>query len=161
MILVVADTGPVNYLIQIGCIGLLAEIAAKTVLPASVQAELVDRAAPDGVRAWAAAPPAWVEIRAAEQLVMAKDISPADREAIALARELGAAVLLMDDRHARLCAASLGVVTMGTVGLLGVAAARDLVSLPLALERLRGTSCFLTENLIENALERAAARRRT
>ncbi len=110
--------------------------------------------------AWAAAPPAWVEIRAAMQLIEAKDISRADREAIALARELGAAVLLMDDRHGRLCAAALGVVTMGTVGLLEVAAARDLVSLPMALERLRGTSCFLTEDLIENALNRDALRRR-
>lgn len=161
MILIVADTGPVNYLIQIGCIEVLAQLAEKTVLPASVQAELVHRAAPDVVRVWAATPPVWVEVRVATQLVEAKDISPADREAIALAKELGAAVLLMDDRHARLCAATLGVVTMGTVGLLEVAAARDLVSLPAALERLRGTSCFLTEDLIENALERDAARRRT
>jgi predicted nucleic acid-binding protein len=50
---------------------------------------------------------------------------------------------------------------MGTVGILEVAAARGLVSLPVALERLRSTSCFLTEDLIENALARDAARRRT
>ena len=161
MILIVADTGPVNYLVQIGCIEVLAQVAEKTVLPASVQAELVHRAAPEAVRAWASALPDWVEVRAATQTVEAKDISPADREAIALARELDAAVLLMDDRHARRCAAALGVVTMGTVGLLEVAAARDLVSLPLALERLRDTSCFLPEGLIENALERDAARRRS
>ncbi len=160
MILIVADTGPVNYLIQIGCIGLLAQLAEKTVLPASVQAELVHRGAPEAVRVWATALPAWVEVRQAARPVEAKDISPADREAIALAKELGAAVLLMDDRHARLCAAALGVVTMGTVGLLEVAAARDLVSLSEALNRLRGTSCFLTEDLIENALARDAARRR-
>lgn len=161
MILIVADTGPINYLIQIGCIELLAQLAEKTVLPVSVQAELVHQSAPDVVRVWADAPPVWVEIRAATQLVTANDVSPADREAIALARELSAAVLLMDDRHARLCAAALGVVTMGTVGLLEVAAARELVLLPAALETLRGTSCFLTEELIENALDRDAARRRT
>ena len=161
MILIVADTGPVNYLVQIGCIEVLAQLAEKTVLPTSVQAELLHRAAPDAVRAWAAALPAWVEVRKAIQLVEAKDISPADREAIALARELGAAVLLMDDRHARRCAAALGVVTMGTVGLLEVAAARELVALPVALEKLRGTSCFLSEDLIENALERDTARRRS
>ena len=161
MILIVADTGPVNYLIQIGCIALLARLAEKTVLPASVHAELLHRAAPDAVRAWAAAPPAWVEIRAATQRIEAKDVSAADREAIALAKELGTAILLMDDREARRCAAALGVSTMGTVGILEVAAARELVSLPAALERLRGTSCFLTEDLIENALERDAARRRT
>ena len=66
----------------------------------------------------------------------------------------------MDDQQARRCATGFGVVTMGTVGLLEVAAARDLVSLPAALEKLRSTSCFLTEELIENALRRDAARRR-
>jgi predicted nucleic acid-binding protein len=126
-----------------------------------VHAELQHRAAPEAVRAWAAAPPAWVEIRATTQLVEANDISPADREAIALAKELRAAVLLMDDKQARRCAANLGVMTIGTVGLLEVAAMRELVSLPTVLERLRGTSCFLTEDLIENALQRDAARRRT
>ena len=50
---------------------------------------------------------------------------------------------------------------MGTVGLLEVATARDLVSLSEALNRLPGTSCFLTEDLLENALARDGARRRT
>jgi predicted nucleic acid-binding protein len=40
MILVVADTGTINYLVQIGCIELLSQLAQKTVLPATVQAEL-------------------------------------------------------------------------------------------------------------------------
>ncbi len=161
MILIVADTGPVNYLIQIGSIGLLARLAERTVLPASVHAELLHRAAPEAVRAWAGALPPWVEIRKATQAIEADDVSEADREAIALAKELGAAILLMDDREGRRCAAAQGVPTMGTVGILEVAAARNLVSLPVALETLRGTSCFLTEDLIENALARDAARRRT
>ncbi len=160
MILIVADTGPVNYLIQIGCIGLLARLAEKTVLPASVHAELLHRAAPEAVRAWAAALPPWVEIRTAAQKIEVGDVSVADAEAIALAKELGAAILLMDDREGRRWAAALGVVTMGTVGILEVAAARELVSLPVALEKLRGTSCFLTEDLIANALQRDGARRR-
>ena len=130
-------------------------------LPASVHAELQHRAAPEAVRAWAAAPPAWVEIRATMPPVEANDISPADRDVIALAKEVRAAILLMDDKQARRCAASFGLAAIGTVGLLEVAAMRELVSLPNALERLRGTSCFLTEDLIEHALERDAARRRT
>lgn len=160
MILVVADTGPINYLIQIGQIELLAQLVEKTVLPASVQTELLHDAAPVAVRTWAANPPAWVEIRAAKQTIEAKDISDADREAIALARELNASVLLMDDSQARRCAARLGVVTMGTLGLLEVAAARDLISLRLVVEKLRATSCFLSDELIENALRRDAERQR-
>jgi predicted nucleic acid-binding protein len=160
MILIVADTGPINYLIQIGCVEVLATLAEKTVLPASVQAELIHRAAPGAVRTWAAAPPSWVEIRAAKRLIEAQDISVADREAITLASEFRASVLLMDDQQGRRCAASFGVVTMGTVGLLEVAATRLLVSLPVVLERLRTTSCFLTDEIIENALRRDAERQR-
>ena len=37
MILIVADAGPINYLIQIGHIDLLAKLAEKTVLPAPSQ----------------------------------------------------------------------------------------------------------------------------
>ena len=160
MILIVADTGPINYLIQIGHIELLAQLVEKTVLPSSVQTELLHDAAPIAVRTWAANPPAWVEIRAAKQTIEAKDISDADREAIALARELNASVLLMDDSQARRCAARLGVVTMGTLGLLEVAAARELISLRLVVEKLRATSCFLSEELIENVLRRDAERQR-
>ena len=159
MILIVADAGPVNYLIQTGHVAVLPALADRIVIPVSVRAELLHRAAPDAVRAWAAALPDWVEVLAAKESIEAPDISEADREAIALARELSAALLLMDDRQARRCAAALGVVTMGTVGILEAAAARGLLSLPEALERLRATSCFLSEEILDNALKRDAERR--
>lgn len=154
MILIVADTGPINYLIQIGEIDILPCIAEKVVVPASVQSELLHDAAPPAVRAWSATPPQWIEVRSATQQIEERDISPTDCEAIALARELDARFLLMDDRQARACAKRLGVVTMGTLGLLEVAAARGLLSLPTTLAKLRSTSCYLTDDLIENALQR-------
>ena len=161
MILIVADTGPVNYLIQIGCVDLLGKLAGRIVLPASVAAELLHPAAPQAVRAWMAAPPGWVEVRAAAHLIEAPDISATDREAIALAKELTAALLLMDDQQARRCAAGFGVPTIGTVGLLEAAAARSLVALPDALQKLRATNCFLSDEIIESALRRTAERRRS
>lgn len=154
MILVVADTGPINYLIQIGHLEILPRIAEKVVVPASVQTELLHPDAPIAVRAWAANPPVWVEVQSATQLIQEMEISSTDREAIALARELGAHFLLMDDRQARACAKRWNVMTMGTLGLLEVAAARGLLSLPTALEKLRQTSCYLADELIENALQR-------
>ena len=48
MRLIVADTGPINYLIQIGHIELLSRVAGKMVIPFSVQAELLHHAAPAG-----------------------------------------------------------------------------------------------------------------
>ncbi len=161
MILVVADTGPVNYLVQTGEMGVLHAMAEKVVLPASVLVELRHPEAPPAVRAWAAAPPEWVEVRAAAGEIGSPDISPADREGISLALELRATVLLMDDQQARRHAARLGVATMGTVGILEAAAERGLLELPAALERLRATSCFLSDEVIEGALRRDAERRGT
>jgi predicted nucleic acid-binding protein len=157
MILIVADTGPVNYLIEIGCIEVLSRLAERTVLPTAVRDELLHPAAPDAVRAWVAAPPCWVEIRAAAKPVEAPGVSRADREAIALAEELGA-LLLMDDQQARRCAARIGIHTIGTVGLLEAAARRNLVRLPEVLGKLRATTCFLPDEIIEAALKRDGQR---
>lgn len=139
MILILADSGPINYLIFIGHISVLSELAETVVLPASVVAELQHPAA---VRTWASALPACAESRTALHPFEADDLSVADRDGISLAKELRAAVLLMDDRDARRHAAKLGVTTMATVGLLEIAVARGLVDLADALERLRRTSCW-------------------
>jgi predicted nucleic acid-binding protein len=160
MTLVVADTGPINYLVQIGCVGVLPRVVEKVVIPSSVRVELLHEAAPDAVRAWAASAPSWVEFRAATLLIEARDISYADREAISLAQELRAPLLLMDDQKARQCASASGVATIGTVGLLEKAAARDLVVLSEALRKLQATSFFITDEIVENALKRDAERRR-
>jgi predicted nucleic acid-binding protein len=160
MILVVADSGPVNYLIQIGHIDILPRLADKVVVPAAVQTELTHDEAPREVRAWAANPPAWVEVQSATQQIEERDISSTDREAIALAIELGARFLLMDDRQARACATRRGVATIGTLGLLEAASARGLLSLPTTLAKLRSTSCYLSDELAENALQRDRERQK-
>jgi predicted nucleic acid-binding protein len=97
VILIVADTGPINYLIQIGEIDVIHRLAEKVVLPVPVQAELLHTAVPAAVRTWAANPPPWIEVRSAAQTIEEREISAADREAIALAQELNASFLLMDD----------------------------------------------------------------
>ena len=160
MTVIIADTGPVNYLVLIGSIDLLGKLADKVVLPSSVRTELLHERAPQAVRAWAQNPPGWIEVRTATQLIEAPDIAPADREAITLARELNATVLLMDDQQGRGCATRLGVATIGTLGLLEAGAARDLVSLPDAVEKLRQTSCYLSDEVVERVIHRNAQRRR-
>ncbi len=75
MILIVADTGPINYLIQIEEIEILPRLIEKVVLPASVQMELLHECAPMAVRAWASNPPVWVEVRSAIQRIEDQDIS--------------------------------------------------------------------------------------
>jgi predicted nucleic acid-binding protein len=52
--LVIADTGPVNYLIQIGHIELLPRIFDKVALPVELQVELSNPLAPPPVRRFGA-----------------------------------------------------------------------------------------------------------
>lgn len=158
MILVVADTGPINYLVQIGLVDLLGELAETVVLPSLAREELLHPSAPSQVRDWIAAPPSWLNVSAARGLIPESDISNADREAIALAKELSASLLLMDDRQARRLAAAHGVLTIGTLGLLELAAERDLLRIEDALEKLQQTSFYLTEDLVANILERQKRR---
>jgi len=49
MRLVVADTGPINYLVLIGSIDVLGALFEKVILPSTVQAELMDPGAPQSV----------------------------------------------------------------------------------------------------------------
>jgi len=93
MRLVVADTGPLNYLVLIDAIELLPKLFEKVFIPEAVRDELLDQDAPAVVRAWAAQPPGWLDVRVVSSAVddpawHALDIG--EREALALARTLGA-----------------------------------------------------------------------
>ena len=72
--LIVADTGPVNYLVLIGHIGILSTLFETVVLPTAVQNELASYKAPPAVRHWNADLPAWIVVRDAP-LTHAKDDS--------------------------------------------------------------------------------------
>lgn len=79
MILIVADTGPLNYLIQIGCVDLLSELVETAVLPDSVLRELKSENAPFKVREWAENLPTWVEVRATNMFISDELIAQALR----------------------------------------------------------------------------------
>jgi predicted nucleic acid-binding protein len=100
--LVIADTGPLNYLILIGHIDLLPVLFEKVVLPTTVQSELASSKAPPFVRHWIGDPPAWLEVREAPlsqvEDASLKGIDAGERAAIQLAVSLDADLLLMDDR---------------------------------------------------------------
>jgi hypothetical protein len=54
--LIIADTGPINYLVLIGSIDLLPILFENVILPSAVRAELTDPDAPPSVRNWIANP---------------------------------------------------------------------------------------------------------
>ena len=64
---VVADTGPINYLVQIGAIDVLPKLFARIIIPTLVYNELNRPRAPAAVRDWIARIPAWLTIRPDER----------------------------------------------------------------------------------------------
>jgi predicted nucleic acid-binding protein len=63
MIVVVADTSPLNYLIQIDCHELLPALYGQVLIPAAVFQELQHAGTPAAVFGWARQLPPWVEVR--------------------------------------------------------------------------------------------------
>jgi predicted nucleic acid-binding protein len=132
MRLVVADTGPLNYLVLIDAIELLPKLFEKVFTPAAVQAELLHPDAPSIVRAWATQPPPWLEVRPATFAIdnpAWRALDAGEREALALARLLGAELVLMDDRAGAAVAQQQGLTVTGTLGVLDLAGQRGLVDL--------------------------------
>jgi predicted nucleic acid-binding protein len=156
--LVIADTGPINYLILIGHVNILPELFERIVLPSAVREELAHPKAPSMVQQWMASPPSWIEIRNTTyrhdpELIT---LDAGEEDAIALAQELRADLLLMDDREGVEVARRKGFRVVGTLTVLAVAAQRGLVNLADAFGRLRGTNFRYQQSLMEQLLKEIA-----
>jgi predicted nucleic acid-binding protein len=156
---VVADTSPLHYLILCGAEIILPRLFRQVIIPPTVFRELQQPNTPSLVREWAASLPAWITVQAPKSLKLALDVDAGEMEAICLAHEIKADAVLMDDRAGRSAAIHCGLAVIGTIGLLEQAAARELVELPPAMERLRRTNARLDLELIQAALERDKARK--
>ncbi len=162
MRLVVADTGPLHYLVLTGDITLLSSLFAKVLAPERVRDELAHARAPEAIRAWIAAPPAWLEIRRVEDERGADDLAELDageRDAISLALATKADLLLIDDREGVAAARRRGFAVTGTLGLLDLAARNGLVDLAAAFARLRATSFYYREGLLDALLAQHEAKK--
>jgi predicted nucleic acid-binding protein len=107
--IVVADTSPINYLIQIGEIGVLSRLYVRILVPPAVFRELTHPAAPPEVREWALARPAWLEIVNPETSPPLTRLDPGESEGLKVAGTLSvlddadqAGLLRFDDAVARL-----------------------------------------------------------
>ena len=157
MQLVIADTGPINYLILIGHTDILPALFQKVILPAVVRDELIHPKAPLAVHQWVANPPLWVEIHQtphAHDTTWAK-LDAGEEDAIALAIELHADLILMDDRDGVLAARSKGFRVVSLF--LPCAAAHGLLNLAEAFDRISRTSFHYKQSVMDQFLDDASS----
>jgi predicted nucleic acid-binding protein len=157
--IVVSDTSPLNYLILIGHQDVLPALFSRVVAPPAVLAEMTQQGAPDIVAKWAASPPAWLEVIAPTSIDSALPLGAGEVEAIALAQELKADQLLLDERRASNVARRLGLMVTGTLSVLSLAAEQNLLALPVAMAALQQTNFRGPADLIAELLKQDATRR--
>jgi predicted nucleic acid-binding protein len=150
--LVIADTGPLNYLILIGHADVLSSLFDRVALPSAVHAELSDWRAPLNVRRWIAVPPAWLEIHETADLPQVSGLDEGETAAIALAESLDADMLLIDERNGYRVARQKGLRVTGTLGLLDLAAERGLIDFEQAIGALENTTFRRPEALLHALL---------
>jgi uncharacterized protein len=113
MAAVVADTSPLIALHQIGQLQLLERLFGEVLVPPAVARE----AAPSLPE-----PPAWIRTVTPTQPigseVLRASLGPGESEALSLALELRADIVILDDRQARRLASGLGLHVAGTGGIL-------------------------------------------
>jgi len=151
--IVVADSGPLHYLIVVGEIELLHRLYGQVVIPDAVARELCAAGAPSAVSGWIARLPEWAVVMPVSQEQIAavtEDLDLGERAAIALAGAILADLLLIDDAAGRVEAKRRKLRVTGTLGVLRVGAEQGVVNVPDVLQKLSTTSFYADEAIINH-----------
>lgn len=147
--LVVSDTSPFTALLTIGQIDWLPELFEEVVVPAAVRDELSMAHANL---------PTWLQVDlrtcAIPPEVVAANLDPGEAAAIALALDIRADGLLIDERKGRQVASLLGLRVTGLLGILLIAKEEGLIAtVEPWVERLQvEAGCWFDANLIREVL---------
>lgn len=157
--LVVSDTTPLNYLVLIGHADVLPKLFGRVLTVPAVINELLHPGCPQIVRQWTSAKPAWLEVRPPSSLESSLKLGRGETEAISLAHEIHADVVLIDERKGTQAAEGLGLLVTGTLGVLQLADEKGVLNLEEAIGALRLTTFRCTESVVEKLVCDAVSRR--
>ena len=159
MAVVVSDTSLLIHLSRVGRLELLRALYQQILIPPAVWRETVEegqgRAGEAEVRE--AAQAGWIEVRPVANTLLVQllkeGLDDGEAEAIALALEAAADLVLLDETQAREKAALVGLRLTGTIGVLIRAKREGLVdTLRPLLDQLRQKSFWISESLYRSAL---------
>ena len=150
--IVVADSGPLHYLILLEQTELLHRFYGDVLIPDAVAGELRAARSPLPVRDWMSRAPSWLQsitVTAEEIASVADGLDLGERAAIALAERIQADFVLIDETDGRAEAQRRSFRVTGTLGVLRIAAEEELVDVVDVLARLRATNFYADETLIK------------
>lgn len=149
-----SDTSPINYLVLIDAVELLPRLFGEVIIPHAVFNELFHPATPAPVRQFVSARPPWLQIgQVPEQYPEGfVHLDAGEIEAILLAEQIGARLLLIDDRAGVAMANGRGLKVIGTIGALDAAARKGLIDLKRAFENLEKTTFRMPRRIRQQLL---------
>ena len=160
--IVVADSGPLIHLSQVGLLHLIPALFDEVLVPRAVYQEVVIDGAglPGSLELKAATWAKVVETSLEPQLsLLLNSLDPGEVAAISLAVATPGARLLIDDQAGRHIAKQLQLTVVGTLGLLLAAKQKHLLGeVAPVLEQLQKGSFWLSRDLILRVLEEAGER---
>ena len=160
--IVVSDTTIFRYLVLIKAVEVIPRLFDEVHVPTEVIAELGRSQSPtlEIVRQWANSPPPWVRVSRPSQIDddVLRKLDLGEAQAIALAEEIKADLLLIDEKQGRKVARERGLRVVGTLAVLEEAAVRDYLDIEKAIDRLRDERFRASEKyyqlVVQNTLTR-------
>jgi len=150
--LVIADSSPIIVLIKIGHLKILPAMYGEIVIPPAVADELGSTSRPQAVKEFIASPPSWLRVVKPKHVKPIPPLHPGETEALTLAQELHAELLLVDERNAYREAVARKINAIGTVRALEQAAEQGLLDLKEAFDRVKQTDFWISQDLLDGRL---------
>ena len=100
-------------------------------------------------------PPTWLQIQSVEnsEIINPSKLDPGEQEAILLAEQINADLIILDDKAARKVAAQLQLRTIGLLGILKDAANDGLLDLTATFDQLREAGFWVSPDLLDRLLQ--------
>ncbi|NJL90188.1 MAG: DUF3368 domain-containing protein [Coleofasciculaceae cyanobacterium SM2_1_6] len=152
--IVVSDTSPICYLLLIDQIEILPTLYQVIIISQAVVEELSAANSPSVVKKWIALPPDWLQIQSTSipQALELEKLDRGEREAIFLAEQQNADLVILDDKAARRLALGRSLRIIGLLGILKDAAQSNLIDLAIVFAKLREVGFWVEPSLLERLL---------
>ncbi|WP_297509270.1 DUF3368 domain-containing protein [Thermococcus sp.] len=158
---VVSNSGPLIALAKVGKLYVLRELFGKIIIPRAVWVEVVEkgRGKPGSDEVASAE---WIEVVDVKDKlgvdILRSEIEIGEAEAIVLAKELEADLILLDEKIPRIIAKSLGLNVTGSLAVLFLAWRRGLIDEDMGdlLRELRSKGVYFSDEVVKALKEKYA-----